>query len=312
MHFFASILSLCLIGFASYSPASIRDELDRKYVYHDTDDWEERLQIPLSLEVQDHLAHGRYQEAIWILEDEARGETDASRELKKILRNILEHAPVQPDGVAPLGGGITKTQVLYLTNGVRGVFKKHTPNPASNFKSEIGAYLIDQLGQFGLVPMTVLRYHDGAVGSLQYFVSNAPQAKKVANYVKSSRMYAFDYVIRNQDRKSANVVVLGDREIAIDHSLSLRPGCFIGAFLRTMDKMCLAFHLPGDQLRMHFIFPSDDLEKFRADQHVLDALRKLTFPQVVAKLHPLLKMRVIRMFWSKRTNLLRLLDAEPS
>ena len=81
-------------------------------------------------------------------------------------------------------GGATKPAVYILPCNVKVVYKRKIFHPSSNYKSEVGAYLIDEHFGFNMVPMTVFRKVRGNKGSLQYFVSDTQSVKEKKNYKK--------------------------------------------------------------------------------------------------------------------------------
>jgi hypothetical protein len=246
--FFVSVL----ISPIAYSLS--KAQLDKKYGSFELSvDWNQRLESELDAPVLEFLNNGRFQEAIWLLEDAQK--EDSAKKLKKILYDILR-GPIYSDGVLTLGGGVTETKLVYLQYGVKAVLKPESRHPSSNYLSEIGAYLVDQMGKFALVPMTIYRYHDGKISSLQYFVEGAHDATKEENYMKSANLNVFDYLIYNQDRTVRNVIFANGREIAIDHGLALRPNSWLGNFLRLSDKTRDVFGIDGDPIRMKMMFQS--------------------------------------------------------
>ena len=300
-------LLACSVSSASFSSLT-KKELDLKYAFNETRDWESVLQTTLTPAVKDYLNQGRYQEAIWLLE-EAEEEASASQ-VKEFLRNILEQSPFQPEGVIALGGGVTETKLVYLTHGVKAVFKVKSSHPSSDFRSEVGAYLVDQLGKFALVPMTVFRHQGTKVGSLQYFVEGTKDARKMPDYKKSAQLNVFDYLIRNQDRTAKNILLLNNREIAIDHGLALRSSFALGDFLRATDLVRQRIGLRGDFVRMHFLLPKGHETAFRAHSRILSALHQLSSEHLVESLSGVLSEERIQMIWRKKTKLLKLLEAE--
>jgi len=297
-------LSASLLSVPAFSLT--KKELDKKYAYAQTAKWDQSL----PKKVLYYLDQGKFQEAIWELEDDDR-EAEA-QPIKDFLRNILENGEIEADGIISLGGGATDTKLIYLPHGIRAVLKMKSMNPASSYTSEVAAYEIDQLGKFALVPMTVLRKHDKSVASLQYFVDGAIDADRAPDYVKSPKLNIFDYLIRNRDRTVHNVMIANAREVAIDHGHSLRPGSFIGEILRFTDKTKLAVGIAGDRLRMNFVFPKENPEEFRAEARIIDALKNLTWSQMTLKLHPLLDMNTVTMVWKKKIKLLKALNENKS
>lgn len=295
-------LSLSLASSSAFSLPKEKKQLDQKYAYNQTLTWDQKLPQP----VLELLNKGKFQEAIWLLEDDNR--EDDAFPIKKFLRDTLVNGQIYSDGIISLGGGVTDTKLVYLPHGVKAVLKMKSMHPSSNYSSEIAAYDIDQLGKFALVPMTVLRKHKGSVASLQYFVEGARDANKASDYEKTAKLNIFDYLVRNQDRTLNNVMLLGEREVAIDHGLALRPNSVLGGFLRFTDKTKIALGIAGDRIRLGFVFPKDSADPFRAELRIIEALKQLTWSKMARALHPNLNMDTIIMVWKKKEKLLKALD----
>jgi len=89
-----------------------------------------------------------------------------------------------------------------------------------------------------MVPSTVIREIDGAVGSLQSFVEKSiiPSRMPVSdfnNHIKEHgdqylKMFLFDILIANSDRHSGNMLIDENGNIrAIDHGFSFEPDTFM-------------------------------------------------------------------------------------
>lgn len=122
----------------------------------------------------------------------------------------------------PLGGGITETFVMDV-DGVKGVFKKMS----NRAKQEVTAYELDKMLGFGIVPPTVMRKVDVGKGeeqgSIMHFVEGKTAAAHTGKfkYNDMAKITAFDFIIGNQDRHPANVIVdRNGRSWAIDNAFA--------------------------------------------------------------------------------------------
>jgi hypothetical protein len=121
-----------------------------------------------------------------------------------------------------LGGGITETFVMDV-DGVKGVFKKMS----NRAKQEATAYQIDKALGFGVVPPVVMRKVNVGKGeeqgSIMHFVEGMTAAKHSGKfkYDDMAKITAFDFIIGNQDRHPANVIVdKGGKSWAIDNAFA--------------------------------------------------------------------------------------------
>ncbi len=301
MRFARSLLLSCAVLVPCQVYSYTKAELDKKYAFNESFDWQKFLKTTLNESVLNFLNKGLFQEAIWLLE-EAEDEITADK-LKNFLYYVMKQSHINKYAMLPLKGGVTDTKLVYLKHGIKAVLKLKSSHPSSNYRSEIAAYRIDQLGKFALVPMTVERRFNGQLASLQYFVEGAISAGKVPNYKKSARLNLFDYMIHNRDRSGDNVLIANNREVAIDHGLSLSHS-FVGETLRAIDKSKLALGLPGDPVRLSIVFPKKNLEKFHAEERIMQALKNLTRAKMTQELYPLLGKKTIFLVWKKREKVL--------
>ncbi len=216
-----TLLFLSLI-FSKISLASL-DDVSRKM--------SEQFAAKSSL-VGDFLANSRYQEAIWLLN--ALDEKSSALEIKNALYNYMQTGEIVR--IEPLGGGSTPTQKVIFANGISGVFKAKVTFKknglflsgylSTNIRSEASAYIVDQLLELDLVPMTILRQVGAQFGSLQYFVKGAISAENLTaqERVKPAKLLLLDYFIKNIDRSTHNYMYMPslNKFIAIDNSWSLR------------------------------------------------------------------------------------------
>jgi len=152
--------------------------------------------------------------------------------------------------IGPLGGGVTITKLVTYPFGIRGVYKPIVKPGApyrgvlewigdklARYKHEIAAYRIDRLLNLNYVPITKEVHLTDGVGSLQYFVEPATQARFMnqAKNPKASFRWAkhrgraledgnirlFDWIISNIDRNIDNYLIQEDGQmVLIDHSFS--------------------------------------------------------------------------------------------
>jgi len=104
-----------------------------------------------------------------------------------------------------------------------------------SWRTEIAAYELDKLLDFGMVPATVERVIDGKHGSMQFFVDSVmtegDRVKKKVNppnpvywNQQVARIRLWDNLIYNTDRNLGNLLVTSDWKIrVIDHSRTFRP-----------------------------------------------------------------------------------------
>jgi len=105
-----------------------------------------------------------------------------------------------------------------------------------SWRTEIAAYRLDKALDLNMVPPTVERRFDGALGSIQLWVESEMSLRKmtqdaVKRPASTTRDWnrafylqrAFDNLIANEDRHANNVLITKDwRIILIDHSRSFR------------------------------------------------------------------------------------------
>jgi hypothetical protein len=220
------------------------------------------------------LARKQYQRAIWRLLD--LGYIEKAEHLEEIFtRSIMASENIE--AVAPLGGGVTTTQLVRFKDGNAGVFK---PKPwskkgisfiqniqdtfASHYQNEIAAYRISSNKMVGLnlVPITQCRTIEGSIGSLQNYVNYATlgrsmQAVEIKHPKRAGRfthprgrtalprdVRLFDWLIDNHDRNIGNFLLADDgRVILIDHSWSFVNALFLKPGHAEMNAM-----FPSEQI----------------------------------------------------------------
>jgi hypothetical protein len=178
-------------------------------------------------QVSEWLDQRQYQLVIWELE--AKGEFEAARVIEGYARAALLDSRVI--GIQALAGTSQPTRVE-LQGGIKAVFKPYRSHYAKTWdKREVGwlsnpvievlAYELDRTLGLGMVPITVEREIGGVRGSLQLWVENDRAELKAVPQALLHRMHVFDYLIRNQDRRSANLFYDSGRLVLIDQSMSL-------------------------------------------------------------------------------------------
>ena len=181
-------------------------------------------------QIQNLIKNHQWQEAIWLAN--RKGYLELKEGLQATLFEILtnEKRVTLSKKIALIG--VNEIYLATFQSGIHAVFKPHPDywiqiNKkyawAHNVPAEIDAYLIDQILDLNIVPMTVERTIDGMKGSLQVFV--VKDQNKDPNFVDHShpdfkKMKLLDYLIRNGDRHSNNFLILPDKIAAIDHGQS--------------------------------------------------------------------------------------------
>lgn len=152
------------------------------------------------------------------------GRVTSSKEAILLEREIVIKKKIK-------GGNIGDAHFVELKNDGNGIFKPHTKYSkeiaAKYINRERAAYLISLFLGFNLVPPTVIRKIDGRLGSMQEFIDaktayelgddiliNVPESE----YLK---MFIFDFLIENTDRRLPNYLVKDNKIYAIDNGLSL-------------------------------------------------------------------------------------------
>lgn len=161
---------------------------------------------------------------------ESGGNAEIAKEKRKSPTSkeeeILSSREVAKKGES-LGGGIGSARFIQLKDDGGAVFKPHSQYEREKAMVYIGneraAYLVDRFLGFNFVPPTVIRNIDDETGSLQEFMD-----AKTAFEVKGEtippeellKLYIFDELIRNNDRREDNWLIKGGKIYAIDHGLS--------------------------------------------------------------------------------------------
>ena len=111
--------------------------------------------------------------------------------LRQILENILEKSNISLQTQHNWKvRGATKPKIVKLACNVKGILKVKQRHPSSDYRAEIGAYRVDKLLGFNLVPPTVLRIYKDIKkekrSSLQYFMNKAQQVDN--SYKKNTKL----------------------------------------------------------------------------------------------------------------------------
>lgn len=175
---------------------------------------------------------GQLQEAAWRARQNKVPELEFKVEahIKQTLESdkVVDVKPLDVDSK-------TEVYLVEFSNKLKAIFKpdpkhwKKTPSDnavLSNKNAEVAAYIYSRLIGTSLVPVTVIREVDGMLGSLQAYIVSGKTMKE-SNLQGDIRdfvvMRYFDYLIRNADRNSGNVLTYEGRTVAIDHGLSFIP-----------------------------------------------------------------------------------------
>ena len=149
------------------------------------------------------------------------------------IEEFIKTAPI--DHVAKVPVGVTRPlHAFFAPGGLAAgvVFKPLPPGRREgyfeSYKSEIAAYVLDQLLGLGMVPPTVEREYQRELGSAQLWVENCKLLKQVDPNASKDiaawnrevyRQRVWDNLIGNIDRNAGNLLVDSDFNlILIDHS----------------------------------------------------------------------------------------------
>ena len=137
-----------------------------------------------------------------------------------------------------LGGGFNESEIIELKDDGMAVFKPRDGEDSfadegyeegTLYKRERAAYLVSRFLDLGLVPSTVIKKVGSNIGSAQEFVLGTTPAemsqRDMDSFAKKHneelvKLWLFDYVIWNTDRHGANLLINGERVVAIDNGLS--------------------------------------------------------------------------------------------
>ena len=174
--------------------------------------------------IESLIKNNQYQEAIWLLEERGISEKEKATKLKDKLTQLYTSGEYK---VIPnkLGGTVVK-YLFEFEGGILGLYKSAANDFWwANEKSEVAAYQLDQLLNFNLVPLTILRTVNGDNGSIQYFftvVENGDPGHTASRNFAALKV--FDYISGNKDRSFNNFLYWSqqDRVIAIDNGASFK------------------------------------------------------------------------------------------
>lgn len=261
--------------------------------------------LPKSIKTQ--IQNGHLQEAIWQLDQKKR--VYDAKQIRIWLHNYISSDDYVPENVKALGmGGATRPKILTFNNGIKGVFKKKTIHPSANHLSEVAAYRIDQIYGFNLVPITVAHTIKGLKGSVQYFVAKTQSALKQQGYRRSAKLNIFDYLIDNRDRNGQNILLLGRKEVAIDHGLALRGFNPLGRWLNLSNSMMKASGLYIDWIKIDRVHPQSHPNFYQGDHEIFQALSNVTLSELNEKLKPFLSGAKIKKIYDRQKKLIRFLN----
>lgn len=193
------------------------------------------------------LLDGLYLKAFWRLRN--LGLMKQAEIIEKWITDTA-CADTQVQSVGVLGGGVTITKLVKYPFGIKGVYKpvvkpgdpyrgflEWIGDKLARYRHEVAAYRIDRLLNLNYVPITKEVHLAEGVGSLQYFVEPATQARFMnqAKNPKNSLRWArhhgraledgnirlLDWIISNVDRNIDNYLIQEDGQVVlIDHSFS--------------------------------------------------------------------------------------------
>lgn len=265
------------------------------------------LEQTIKKKSQELLSQYKYQEAIWFLTE--NNEKDDANRIRSFLTQLLTKGDLlnyrRP--IKKLGGA-TSPSLYQLPCNVKAVFKPKISHPSSNYRSEVGAYLIDLHLAFNLVPLTVFRTIKKEKGSFQYFVQDTTEVLPDTSYLKSTKLHIFDYIIRNKDRNAGNLLLLGKREVAIDHGLCLRRTNFPGRMLTIYDGMLKTLAIKSDKIRAQTLSPKNSPQLFQGEKSLIAKLKATSYEDLESFLKETLKKKNIKMLYNKIKRLNKYLD----
>jgi hypothetical protein len=99
--------------------------------------------------------------------------------------------------------------------------------PDGNLASrEVAAFYISEVGEFNVVPKTVLREGPFGIGAIQQWIETSESADVIAmaqsDNLQIRSLALFDIVINNADRKFGHILITPDEQIfGCDHGVSL-------------------------------------------------------------------------------------------
>jgi len=172
---------------------------------------------------------------------------------------LLRYEPIISE--SKLEGGVNTTRLVTLKSGVQAVFKpkdgekvdlREGIHPGTYYNRERAAYVTSTILEFHFVPPTVIRYHNGQIGSLQLFIPDAQSIYLVGAFSgpgerawhdRLYKLWVFDYIIWNQDRShpgpddGENLLVKDVQLIAYDNGLTFNGTRWSPFYLSLGDIM---------------------------------------------------------------------------
>lgn len=208
------------------------------------------------------------------------------------LTGLLHSGRFVQKEVVPEAVGHNSTEVYFVTldNGLKAVWKPDPSGWVSMSKEwqnshptyEVFASRIDSILHLGLIPVTILREHQGTWGSLQAFVNLQTSLQPITplsdlqRQAVWSKAKLFDYIFGVADRRidivfrneGHNYFVLQDQPVLFDNGMILVPD-----LMRRMQ--------PDEYIKMGIDFQNPHLQSFfhrLRDDLTIDKLYKLLQP----------------------------------
>jgi hypothetical protein len=177
-----------------------------------------------------------------------------SREPSPIEKTMMAG---QVQASSPLGGGVNETEILEIEGGVKGVFKgvngeapymRHSMEAGTYYLREAAAYEACRFLGWDYCPETVVREHNGEIGSFMKFAEGA-DCGSYHNISECSEedienMAFYNIVIGNIDRHGKNWMYKDGKPVAIDHGLAFHDSRTYGHSLRSK----FLSHLDGEEI----------------------------------------------------------------
>lgn len=152
------------------------------------------------------------------------GKTKLASDVEVALKETIEHGEIIH--IEKIGTGASGAKLITLDNEVQGVLKTNDSWNA-DVLNEVGAYHVDKVFGFNMVPLTVTKKIGDDFASVQLFVRDAKMAGQVefSSIVKEElgKLDTLDFLLQNTDRQGGNFLVSKEgKVIAIDHGLTMK------------------------------------------------------------------------------------------
>ena len=122
----------------------------------------------LGIELEKLLVAGNLQEIIWRLQESEAA--DRATRLTNLLQHRLEYGAVRD--ISPIAAGMFGARLVEFEDGLRAVFKT-VDTDFHSFRGELSSYVLDNIIDTHVFPLTTTRTIDGQEGSLQLFIENS-------------------------------------------------------------------------------------------------------------------------------------------